>query len=432
MVKIVLGAFCSILLFPKVAYAYLDPGTGSVLLSTVLAVFGALIYSFKSLYFKLTRQDRSDGFEVSEDTLVVFSEGKSYWGTFRPIINELIRRKIHFRYISMDLYDPALRISSPYMHSRLYSKSNWSFAKLAKIRTPLMLATTPNIGSVDYPMKKSPFIGKLVHMFHAMSGTSNYRLGSLDFYDGVILVGPHQEADLKKIEEIRNIKKKDYVALGLPYLDDMLHHMPSEGPAQKKKDKTTVLIAPSWGNKGCFSEYGVGFVKELAKAEYEIIIRLHPQSHISEAEKVALWKEELSGFHNVAWDQELFAHQAMASSDVLISDTSSIRFDYAFLYLKPVITLDIPKENRDEFESKYFDITWSETSSALIGEVLDKDTIDILSSKVKEILQQNQQEQIEKFRQETVVNFGDSASHIVEYIRTQANEINTKKGSPDA
>ncbi|WP_165602639.1 CDP-glycerol glycerophosphotransferase family protein [Candidatus Terasakiella magnetica] len=269
-------------------------------------------------------------------------------------------------------------------------------------------------------------------MFHAMSGTSNYRLGSLDFYDGVILVGPHQEADLKKIEEIRNIKKKDYVALGLPYLDDMLHHMPSEGPAQKKKDKTTVLIAPSWGNKGCFSEYGVGFVKELAKAEYEIIIRLHPQSHISEAEKVALWKEELSGFHNVAWDQELFAHQAMASSDVLISDTSSIRFDYAFLYLKPVITLDIPKENRDEFESKYFDITWSETSSALIGEVLDKDTIDILSSKVKEILQQNQQEQIEKFRQETVVNFGDSASHIVEYIRTQANEINTKKGSPDA
>jgi len=411
---ILIATVIAFLGFMDVAHAYLDPGTGSVLISTLVAVFGAIAYSLKSLYYKLLGRGDQSGFEVGDDTLVIFSEGKSYWGTFRPLIDELIKQKIHFRYISMDLYDPALTLASDYMHARLYPKNKWSFDKLTKIKTPVMLATTPNIGSPDYPMAKSSRIGDLVHVFHAMSATSNYRLGGLDHYDSVILVGPHQEEDLRTIEQIRGIPKKEMVALGLPYLDDLLAHrpsLPSHSPERK-----TILIAPSWGVKGCLNEYGTGFIQELAKNDYNLIIRLHPHSTLYEPESVACWKAELEGLENVSWDDDTFAHNTMAASDILISDTSSIRFDYAFLYLKPVITLDIPKESREDFEAVYFETTWSETSSNVIGTTLNHETIKQLPQAVEHMFQQDMAHEIKVFRDETVSNFGHSARHIVSYV----------------
>jgi len=400
--------------FIDVAHAYLDPGTGSVLFSTIIAVVGAIAYSLKSLYYKLLGKKGSSGFEVGDDTLVIFSEGKSYWGTFRPLVEELIKQKIHFRYISMELHDPALTISSDYMHARLYPKNKWSFEKLAKIKTPVMLATTPNIGSPDYPMVKSSRIGDLVHVFHAMSATSNYRLGGLDHYDSVILVGPHQEDNLRTIEKIRGIPTKQMVALGLPYLDDLLTHRPNL-PNQTSRRKT-ILIAPSWGVKGCLNEYGTDFIRDLAKGDYNLIIRLHPHSKLYEPDNVARWKKKLAGLENLSWDNDVFAHNTMAASDLLISDTSSIRFDYAFLYLKPVITLDIPRESREDFEAVYFETTWSETSSNIIGTTLNRESIKELPHKVEHMLQRNLADEIRVFRDKTVSNFGCSARHIISYV----------------
>ena len=40
----------------------------------------------------------------------------------------------------------------------------------------------------------------------------------------------------------------------------------------------------------------------------------------------------------------------MRKSDLLISDTSSIRFDYYFIYKKPIITLEINDFNMKEYE----------------------------------------------------------------------------------
>lgn len=402
-------------LLPGKAYAYLDPGTGSALLSTVLALLGAALYSFKSLYYRVFSKDEAVHMRADENTLVIFSEGKSYWGTFRPIVNELIKRKIHFRYISLDLHDPALTIANEYMHSQLYLKGEWSFYKLASIKTPVMLSTTPNIGSQGYPMRKSPDVQKLVHVFHAVSDTSHYRLGALDFYDSVIMVGPHQEETLRKIESIRQIQEKELVALGLPYLDDLYAHMPQHETTETA-DKKTILVAPSWGKKGCFSEYGVGFVKDLVAAGFEIIIRLHPQSYTYEPNNVAAWQMQLMECENVIWDKALFAHDVMDKSDVLISDTSSVRFDYAFLYSKPVITLDIHRDNQDEFESRYQETTWSERSAPLIGEIVKAEGIQDLTGVVHRVLDAQTASGIDEFRNKTIMNFGESAPHIVDYL----------------
>lgn len=43
---------CALLYVP--AFAYLDPGSGSLLLSSVVAVFASVVFFIKNLFYKLT------------------------------------------------------------------------------------------------------------------------------------------------------------------------------------------------------------------------------------------------------------------------------------------------------------------------------------------------------------------------------------------
>lgn len=103
--------------------AYLDPGSGSALVGALIAVTGAFVYSLKSFFYQLIR--RTEDYDVDSIQISIFSEGKNYWETFRLIIEELISRKIHFFYYTLDLYDPALQIDNEYMHSCLLDKNKF-------------------------------------------------------------------------------------------------------------------------------------------------------------------------------------------------------------------------------------------------------------------------------------------------------------------
>lgn len=416
-------------MFPPNAYAYLDPASGNALFSAVIALIGTGAYLAKSIFYRFTRgsvstTEHRNVRQEEDNTMVIFSEGKAYWGTFRPIIAELIHRKISFRYFTLDAQDPALRIDNKYMRARRLSKGMRGFAVLNKLSAPVMLATTPNIGTAGYPLKRSSSVAKLVHVFHAMNHVFAYRKGSLDHYDSVVTVGDHEKKALRIVEQARGIPKKELISLGLPYLDDMFQQIMEVQDNQcavTKKDALesklpTVLVAPSWGRKGCFTEYGVNFVKDLSKAGFPIIIRLHPHSYVHEAEKVKQWKKELSKFSSIFWDEETFSTNVMKQSDILISDTSSVRYDYAFLSCKPVITLDIPSDSREAFESSYFTEEWDAELATQIGVVITKAEVNDICSVVKNTVLSFSGEHLNSLRKDYLTNFGKVAPAVVSYL----------------
>jgi hypothetical protein len=415
------------IIIPQSAYAYLDPASGNAIASFFVALFGSAIFFLKSIFYKIFSRSSPEmksgnKSEPEQFTPLLFSEGKTYWTTFRPIVDELISQEIHFRYISLDVHDPGLRIDSEFMHSKRFSKNRLGFAKLANLVSPVMLSTTPNIGSEGYPMARPAGVKNLVHVFHAMVDLSCYRKGSLDNYDSVLMTGAHEKTAIRLVEKARDLQRKELIVAGLPCLDDLNRQKEELDLAEAAIDTSskTVLVAPSWGAKGCFSEYGTGFVKTLSAENYHVIIRLHPHSHIFEPELVERWRAETKNLKNVTWDEQTFGATAMARADILISDASSIRFDFAFLYKKPVISLPISRTSRSIFESDYMSETWADTISDEIGIVASANKLHVIDQLVEKVITEAASEKLVALRDRYVANFGKSASVIVPYLVQQA------------
>lgn len=279
--------------------------------------------------------------------IAIFSEGKNYLSTFKPIIDAFIEYKIDFKYYSFDKNDPIFSIYNENIKYRYLGKGFFGYLKFSFLEADYLISTTPNIGTRGFPLKKPKKVKSLLHVFHSISDIAIYKKGSLDYYDSVFLVGSFQIQSIRYLEEKRKTQTKELISIGAPYLDYFLEHR-----IENNSDGNTVLIASSWGSKGCLKTYGVKYIIDLINNGFNIIIRPHPQSYISESKYIAYCKNELSTYSNIEWDETSSPLMSMSKSDILISDTSSIRFDYYYLYKKPIITLEIDQHNMKGYEQE--------------------------------------------------------------------------------
>ena len=406
---------------PSIACAYLDPGSGNALIYMVLSFFGAVVFSLKSLFYRLIgRKDlleNEQALKENQNNIVIFNEGKMYWNTFRPIVEALLKKNAIFSYYTMDIHDPCLKMDEPNMNNCYIGNGTRAFAKISNLKADVVLSTTPNIGTEGYPISRSKSIKKLVHVFHALDDLSNYHRGSLDNYDAVMLVGEFEKPIIRKLENLRGLSPKELYEAGLPYLD-VLAEKKNFAPerVEAPSDVKTILIAPSWGVKGCLYQYGSRFISLLAKEGFYIIIRPHPQSLKVESEMLEHLKDELSLFQNIEWDFEIDASQSMQRADILISDTSGIRMDFILLYQKPTITLEIPLENMTDFELADLGESWTEQKLRQLGYTLGKDRIEELPKIVHETIITKTSDEIIAFRDNNVYNYKRSGEVIANYL----------------
>ena len=51
---------CLVLIYSANAYAYIDPGSGSALITAILGFFAAIVYSFKKFFYNLKNKFKSE------------------------------------------------------------------------------------------------------------------------------------------------------------------------------------------------------------------------------------------------------------------------------------------------------------------------------------------------------------------------------------
>ena len=177
-------------------------------------------------------------------------------------------------------------------------------------------------------------------------------------------------------------------------------------------------MAPSWGEKGFLKVYGVGFIEELAKKKFNIIIRPHPYSLKVEKKLVQNIQEKLKHFENIKWDFNSDGSQSFSEADILISDFSAVRLDFAFVYQKPFITIPISfsEETLQEYEIADLGSSWIEEHIDEIGYILKEGEIENLDIIIRRVLHEKNHNDILEFRNKHIYNLGDSVKVIVEYL----------------
>ena len=173
--------------------------------------------------------------------------------------------------------------------------------------------------------------------------------------------------------------------------------------------------------------------RPLLEAGYEVTLRPHPQSYVSESELLREIEEDLSSYDNIAFDQTRSAAASMAISDILISDITGIMFDYAYLFTKPVIVVDC-EIDRGGYEAEYVeDEIWEVSARENLGQVITQDDFPSLPSIVDHILQSFSSTAIESFREQSLYNFGNAgeaaAGQLIEIMLRYVVQADTATGS---
>ena len=417
---------CFLLAYPSRVDAYLDPGTGNILVYFVVSLFGALLFSVRGVFWTILGGKRKGQQQVDYQSIAIFCEGRSYWNTFRPIVHALIDKGQPFSYYSMDIHDPGLTIENGLMYQRYVGEGSAAFARMGQIRCRVLLATTPNIGTKGFPMPRPPHAQWLVHVCHGVDDIGLYKKGSLDHYDAVMMVGPFMIRGIRHLERLRGLKEKELLSAGLPYLDDLASKMKSP---PSPTGGNTILIAPSWGTKGCLYVYGSAFIRQLAEKGFRIILRPHPHSWRVERDLLDRVKKDTKNCSNITWDTEADGAVAMERADLLISDTSNIRMDFALLYERPVITLEIALSDPETFEISDMEEVWMKNAEREIGVVVDKANVSCIAEIAVEVLKGYKPRRLTDFRNENVCNFGNSGNVIADYAIGKINVDGRQVGS---
>ena len=235
------------------------------------------------------------------------------------------------------------------------------------------------------------------------------------------MVGNIEELSIRALEKLRNLSAKELVPAGLPYMDELLKRVTPAGEKQfEKENEVTVLLAPSWGKKGFLNYYDIDFIELLAKKQFNLIIRPHPQSWKVEKDLLQNIKKKLDKYKNITWDLNPDNLGSLQAADILISDVSAIRYDFALVCHKPFITLPIPisKETLEEYEIADMEKPWVEEAFREIGYgyTLKNDEFAQLDIIIMKILREKDNEAIKAFQNKYLYNLGNSGKAVAEYL----------------
>ncbi len=422
-IKLIILVFCLIFFAPSSAYAYLDPGTGNMLIYIIISMVGAAAYFLKNVFYGLINElnisTKSCTATQRDESLIIFSEGKIYWNTFKPIIEALLQLEQPFSYLTMDIEDPALLIENPYLDNRYVGEGSGAFARIGQVRGLVMLSTTPNIGTPGYPLPRPRHVKNLVHVFHGVGDVGSYLKFSLDNYDTVLMVGDYMLDNIRDLEKKRNLTEKTCVSAGLPYLDELAQKIHLKDGIS---EPPIVLAAPSWGDKNFLGRYGIEPLKKLVGAGYKLIVRPHPYSNIIEPQIMAEAQAQLDGHPNVSFDFEPDGSSSFGQADVMISDLSGVRYDFTWLYQRPVITIDMPLRNGDQYEMSDLDRVWEIDTAEELGPVIKPENLDEIDKVVAQALTKKP-EDMAALRNRYLTNFRLSGVFVANWLVTESRRL---------
>ena len=192
--------------------------------------------------------------------------------------------------------------------------------------------------------------------------------------------------------------------------------------AMDRREKTVreILIAPSWQKDNILSSCIEEILETLQGHGYRIIVRPHPQFVRHEEERLNYLREkfQMNARDDMEMQTDFSSNSTVYEADVVITDWSSIAFEYSFATLKPSLFINTPmKVMNEDYEELGITPIDIELRSQ-IGRSVDMDQLGTLPQVVEELLNNNafSQASLEKIRDKYIYSIGSSGKVGAEYI----------------
>jgi CDP-glycerol glycerophosphotransferase (TagB/SpsB family) len=366
-----------------------------------------------SSYFRFFRQ-----LDKEQRDIVFYSRQAQYMAFFEGLISELVNKQgAKLSYITSDHRDPILQSKKPNLIP-FYFNTLFPFV-LPFLNAKVVVLTMPDLN--QFHIKRSIHDTDHVYVFHSMMSTHMiYRLGAFDHYDTVFCVGPYHIEEIRRTEDVYDLKSKRLLKVGYYRAEKIYrdHQNYLNDSAQDEKRRDCILIAPGWHVSNIIEVCARELIATLLKSEYEVILRPHPMTIAKKPEQLVSLENEFGSHQGFQLDIESATEKTLHKADVLISDWSGVALEYAFGTERPVLFIDLPRKvHNPEYEKinvEPIEVSLREE----IGQIISIEDIPNASLIVSDFLANRKlyKEKIVNARERNVYNFGNSSEIGANYI----------------
>ena len=370
---------------------------------------------------ELTELHTFENLEQKYKKIVFYSENQNSWFIFKSLIEELTNTyDMDICYVTSNKDEPILQSTNKKIKTFCIGDGIARTNFFLNLQADILIMTMPDLETFHIKRSKV-YPVHYVYLFHAMISTHlAYRKNAFDNFDSILCVGEYQINEIRNTEKIYNLKAKNLIRCGYGHLDNLIkkYEMRINEVRKPENSQTQILLAPSWGKHGLFETIIEDVIDILLKNGYKVILRPHPMSLKVSKKKIKSIENLFLINNNFRLEVDFPNFDSFLDSDVMITDWSGAALEYAFVFKKPILYIDVPKKIHNVDYKNISEIPIEISIRDKIGKIilpsnLDKIPIEIENLKKKSF---EMKKTIETLRNNLIFNVGNSEKSAAKYI----------------
>ncbi len=353
--------------------------------------------------------------DINEKEFVFYSESKFYRNYYIDLIKNLKKKSNNIILVTSDK-DDVLYYKNEI--KCIYINNYYLLAYFFKIlECKFMIMTLTDLGN---NFKKSRLCKYYVYFFHAIGSTHQlYTNEAFMNYDIILANGEYQSKELKLSEVKFNFPQKEIVNSGYIFLDNLFSNA-----NLSLKEAKHILFAPSWNydKKNLFENYGIEIISNLLSKNFKVTLRPHPE-HYKRSNYIINKIERLFSINqNFRLDKSFNNIKSLEKSEILITDNSSIVFEFIFVFKRPVIYIDYKEKIHNTDRDKIELPTIEKEFKKKFGNVIHANDLKKLPDLCEKLIVNTgiSVEEIDLFARKYLSNIGNSAVFASDYLEKKS------------
>lgn len=349
--------------------------------------------------------------------LVFYSEKSGFYKYFKGYIEYILANSdLDIHYITSDPNDAVFQMNEPRLVP-YYIDNNRLIILFMKIEADIVAMTMSDLEQFYLKRSRLKKDVEYIYMYHGM--TNSLMVGGkncLAYYDTIFCVGPHQVNEFLEEESLYGIKPRNLVKVGYPYIDDLTTAYAAKGHSLHERPQ--VLIAPSWQDDNIMDSCIGPLIDAIKDKPYDIIVRPHPEYVKRFGGKLSEFSAKYTDYENIRLESDFSSNNSIFESDILITDWSTIAYDFAYSTKKPCVFINTPMKVMNPEYTRYTCDNLDIKLRSDVGVSVEINELDQLSDIISGILSEKDdyRERITAIVEKYVYNLGKSAVVGGEYI----------------